>query len=202
MPGMFPHEGGDHGDSFRHLSEEDRQKVRKAFEKAWNKPEVMAARDQLMKANDQYREALHQAIQEADPEVAKILERGKPDGPPGGRGHSQPMPDATDPNFSQKMVQRLAEDLQAQSEHGDRRDQPFVARIHERLMQAPPVRDALKALEQSEPGHRMEAWKHLREAYQSAARAEIAKLREAQHPEPPPAPKPDSAPPAENAPPK
>lgn len=219
--GHFPREGGDHGDAFRKLSEEDRQKVRLAFEKAWNKPEVIAAREQLMKANDQYREALHAAIQEADPEVPKILERSKGDGgSPGNRPRPNlpPMPDPADPEFAHKAVQRLASELQGggmqpggmqppMPDHGDRRDGEHrdrrdgehrdpspMMRLHERVMQSPPVRDALKELEQSDPGHRMEAWGHLREAYQKTARAEIARLREGQRLESPPGPPPSKPP--------
>jgi hypothetical protein len=216
--GHFPREGGDHGDAFRKLSEEDRQKVRQAFEKAWNKPEVIAARDQLMKANDQYREALHAAIQEADPDVPKILERAKGDGgPPGGRQRPNlpPMPDPADPEFAHKAVQRLAGELQGfgmqpggmpdhgerrEGEHrerreGERRDASPMMRLHERVMQSPPVRDALKELEQSDPGHRLEAWSHLREAYQKTARTEIARIRDGQRPEAPPQGKPPGPPP-------
>lgn len=112
-PGYFSREG-DHGDSFRHLSEEDRQKVRNAFEKAWKNPAVIQARNDLMKANDQYRQALQQAIREADPEVSKILERAKPEGPQGGhRLGLGPMPDSADPEYVHKALQRLPFELQA-----------------------------------------------------------------------------------------
>lgn len=205
--------GGDHGDIFRHLSEEDRQKVRRAFEKAWSKPEVLEARNQLMKATDQYREALHQAIEEADPEVTKILERNKDDGPPGGRPRSspQPMPEPNDPEFTRKAVLRLAGELQGWMglpDHGDHRDsdrrrdgerrESLSQRLHERIVQVPAVQDAIKELSsKNEPSQRMEEWKHLREVYINTARSEIAKMREGQRPEPPPAPpeKKSSAPP-------
>jgi hypothetical protein len=45
------------------------------------------------------------------------------------------------------------------------------------------VADALKELEHAEPGHKLEAWKHLREAYLDVARPEIAKMREGMHPD-------------------
>jgi hypothetical protein len=97
------------------MSEEDRQKVRSAFEKAWKNPAVIQARNDLMKANDQYRQAIQDAIKEADPEVAKILDRVKSEGPQG--GHSRfglgPMPDTSDPEFVHKALQRLPFELQA-----------------------------------------------------------------------------------------
>lgn len=220
--GFLPREG-DHGDSFRHLSEEDRQKVRNAFEKAWKNPQVIQAREQLMKANDQYREALHQALTEVDPEVTKILDKMKTDGPQGGHRMNGPMPDVADPEFAHKMVQRLVSDLQGWAQgpgpgdrgpgergegvRGDRMERhepsPQMMRIHERLMQVPAVTAALKELEQSEPGHKMEAWKHLRDAYQAAAKMEIAKLREgARLSEPPPSGSPPPPPPPDAGQPK
>ncbi len=204
MPGMFPHEGGDHGDIFRHLSEEDRQKVRRAFEKAWTKPEVMQAREQLMKANDQYREALQLALQEADPEAAKILERAKTDSPGPRRGPL--MPDMNDPDFMRKAQQRLAEELQSWSQGGPDRERgehrevpPALMRMHEHVMQSPAVRDAVGELEHSDPAHKLEAWKHLKEVYQATAKSEFAKLREGQQPPSAP-PAPPSAPPSDSAP--
>ena len=191
MPGMFPHEGGDHGDVFRHLSEGDRQKLRQAFEKAWNTPEVMQAREQLIKANEQYRDAVQKALEQADPEAAKILERSKADSP--GPRHGPFMPDPGDPDFMRKAQQRLAEELQGwtqggpEHERGERHEvPPGLMRVHERIMQSPPVRDAVGELAHSDPSHKLEAWKHLKEVYQTVAKGEIAKLREGQQPTPPP----------------
>jgi len=232
-PGFFPKEG-DHGDNFKHLSEEDRQKVRSAFEKAWKNPAVIQARNDLMKANDQYREALRQAIRDADPEVTKILERAKAEGPQGGHR----MPDPADPEFVHKALQRLPFELQAMfqgpgpgdrgpgdrgpgdrgpGERGDRgpgdrgpgdrgdrgpggrgsgdrmerhEPSPQVMRLHEKLMQLPEIVEAVKSLEQSNPDHKMEAWEHLRDVYQTAAKAEITKLRENARPAEPGSPQP------------
>src|SRR5690349_16387650 len=41
MPGGMPHSGWhERGDSFKQLSEAERQRVREAFDKVWNRPEV------------------------------------------------------------------------------------------------------------------------------------------------------------------
>ena len=76
---------------------------------------------------------------------------------------------------------------------------PQTMRLHERLMQTPTVAEALKDLEQSPTEHKMDAWKHLRDTYQAAAKTEIAKLHDGARPqEPPPAgaPPPDAGQPA------
>jgi hypothetical protein len=234
QPSFFPREG-EHGDSFRHLPEEDRQKVRNAFEKAWKNPAVIQARNDLMKANEQYRQALQQAIKEADPEVTKILDRVKSEGPQGGhlRMGLGPMPDTSDPEFVHKALQRLPFELQVlfqgpgpgdrgpgdrgergpggpgdrgpgdrgpgdrgPGERGDRPERhelsPQTMRLHDKLMQMPEVAEAVKQLEESESGHRMEAWKHLRDIYQTAARTEMAKLRDGARPAEQGAPPPDA----------
>ena len=76
--GFFPRGDRERMDAFKDLSEADREKVRVAFEKAWKNSLVTEARDRLTKANDDYRQALHHALEEADPEVVKILEKAKP----------------------------------------------------------------------------------------------------------------------------
>ena len=194
MPGggFFPR-GGDHDrmEGFRELPEEERQKVRAAFEKVWNDPEVIAARDQLMKANEEYRQKLHAALEKADPDVVKILEKAKPPGPR--------MPDPADPEFAKKAVQRLAMEIQFWAQQqpggGDRRGE-FVMRIHERLMAVAAVREALQQLEKADPAHRIEAWNHLRDTYQAAAKTEFPRAgnREGHRREGPPENKPGPPP--------
>ena len=166
--GFFPRGDRDRMESFKELSEEERSKIREAFEKAWKNPAVVDARDRLTKANDDYREALHKALQEADPAVVKILEKAKPQVPK--------MPDPSDPEFAQKAVGRLGMEFQLSTQQ-ERRDLP-TGRIHERAIGAPAVRELIKQLEAAAPERRMEAWNRVREAYTAAVRAEFAKIRE------------------------
>ncbi len=170
---MMSHGDRERFDMFKDMPEDQKQKVRAAFEKAWKKPEVTEARERLMKANEEYRKVLHDALGEADPEVVKILENRKSPMGPGGPGMPGRMPDPSDPEFASKVLQRLK--MEAQS--GDNRETP-ISRMHEKVMQVPAVADAVKNLQQAEPGKRMEAWGKLREVYQATIKTEFAKMRE------------------------
>ncbi len=167
-----------HGDRerfemFKDMPEEQKKKVRAAFEKVWKKPEVTEARDRLMKSNEEYRKILHEALAEADPEVVKILESNKRPMGPGGSSMLGKMPEPGDPDFANKVIQRL----KAESQSGERRESAFP-RMHEKIMQMPAVAEAVKTLQQAEPGKRMEAWTRLREVYQATAKTELGKMRE------------------------
>jgi hypothetical protein len=157
-------------ESFKQMSEAERRIVREAFEKAWKNPDVTAARERYMKANDVYRETLHKALQEADPQAVVLLEKFKPKGPPG----AMPMPDPGDPEFARKAVMRLGMELHALS-RAENREHPNKE-IHMRLMERSAVREAVGKLEAAAPGERMEAWKNLVQTYQTAARAEMPVL--------------------------
>lgn len=190
MPGM---PGGDtgmrHGDkdrmeAFKQLTEEERQKVRAAFEKVWNNPNIAAARERLTRANDEYREIFHKALQEADPEVASILSKIKPPMPPEGGPMMGKQPDFNDPEFPRKAPLRLASELQflARSKNND----IPVMQWHEKFLKVPAVQEALKKLQDVEPGGREEAWRRLREAYQAAAKMEMgAGRKDGDNPRPP-----------------
>jgi hypothetical protein len=174
--GMYPR-GGDreHMEAFNQLPEEERRRVREAFEKVWNKPEVIGARDRLMKANEEYREALHHALEEADSGVVKIIEKTKPP-MPGGFPFIGRLPDANDPEFSKKVQARLRDDLQIWAKN-EKREGP-MGRFHERLA-SPAVRELVQQLESAqEPQRRLEAAGKLREAYVAAWRAEFGQPRE------------------------
>ncbi len=155
---------------FKGLPEAERQRVRQAFEKAWQDPEVNAARDRLSKANEDFRLALHNALKKTDPEAAKILERVRP---PGGFPGGPRMPDVNDPAFAENSVARLGGDLQMWHRM-DRREEDSRP-MHERVMGATPVREALERLKSAPAEQRPEAWKQLREAYLSEAKSEFSK---------------------------
>lgn len=163
------HGDKDRMDAFKQLTEEERLKVRAAFEKVWNNPEIAAARERLTKANDEYREILHKALQEADPEVVKILAKIKP--PEGGGGPMMGKPDLNEPDFPQKAPQRLAFELQMMA-RGRNQDVP-VTQLHEKFLRVPAVQEALQKLREADANGREDAWRKLRDAYQSAARQEL-----------------------------
>lgn len=164
--------GGDRerGDMFKGLPEEDRQRVRDAFEKAWSDPEVIAARERLAKANEEMRTSLHNALKNADPEVVKILEKVRPPGGGGGPGFAR-MPSPDDPNFAREAVARLGGELQWWARM-ERREGP-TGPMHEKILQAPNVRAAIERAQSAGAEQRGDAWKQLREAYLGAAKAEF-----------------------------
>lgn len=168
--GMMSHGDREHFDIFKDMPAVQKQKVRAAFEKVWKKQEVVEARERLVKANEEYRKSIHDALAEADPEAAKILDNRKP---PMGQGMQGKMPDINDPEFASKALHRL----RMESPTGEHRESP-MSKVHEKIMQSPVVAEAVKNLQQAEPAKRMEAWTHLREAYQVASKAELGKLRE------------------------
>ncbi|QIF03980.1 hypothetical protein [Roseimicrobium sp. ORNL1] len=156
------------GDMFKGLPEEERQRVREAFEKAWQDPEVIAARDRMSKANEEMRTALHEALKKADPEVVKILEKVRP---PGGFPGMARMPDPADPEFAPQAIQRLGGELQVWAKM-DRRETDTKP-MHDRIAQVPAVKEALQRAQEASPELRPEAWRKLREAYFGAAKAEF-----------------------------
>ncbi|HEY2572675.1 MAG TPA: hypothetical protein VGH65_01360 [Verrucomicrobiaceae bacterium] len=175
-PGMMRGER-EHMDAFNQLPEEERKRVREAFEKVWNKAEVISARDRLMKANEDYRQELHNALEQVDPGVVKIIEKTKPP-MPGGFPFVGRLPDPNDPEFSKKVQARLREDIQNWARN-EKRD-ASMGRFHERLA-SPAVRDLVQQLDAAqEPQRRLEAAGRLREAYLAAWRTEFGQPREGQ----------------------
>lgn len=160
-------------DGLDQLSEKEREKVRAAFSKAWQRPEVIAARDKAAKAGEEVREKLHIAVREIDPEVAKILEKVRPPFPMDHRGLPElPKPDS--PEFGRMAGIRLGAEVMSMS-RPERREE--TRRFHERIMQLPSVKDGLAELDRLPPNQRMAAFQHLREVYRQVAGDEIKKLR-------------------------
>jgi len=175
-PGMMPGMGKPPRgfDGFEKLSETEKQKVRAAFEKAWQRPEVIESRDKALRANEEMRNTLHNALKEIDPEVVGILEKIKPQFPMDQRGLPE-MPKPESPNFALMAAIRLGAELQSIA-RPERRDE--TRRFHERLLQLPRVKEALAKMDALPPGERMEAFKKFREIYREAAGQEFMKFRE------------------------
>ena len=176
-PGMIPGMGGKPSrgfDGFEKLSEAERGKVRAAFEKAWQRPEVIASRDEAMKANEDLRHTLHKALKEIDPEVVGILEKIKPPFPMDQRGLPE-MPKPDSPEFGRMAAIRLGAEMLSVSKP-ERREE--TRRFHDRILQFPRVKDALGKLEQLPPEQRMAAFQRLRDVYREVAGEEFKKVRE------------------------
>lgn len=173
-PGMMPGKGRQHFGGFEKLSEEERTKVRAAFEKAWKRPEVIESRDKAMQANEEMRERLRKAVQEIDPEVAKILEKVKPPFPMDQKGLPE-MPKPDSPEFARMAAVRIGAEMMAMA-RPERRDE--TRRFHDRILQMPRVKEALAKLEQMPPNERMAAFQQLRDVYREVTGEEFRKLRE------------------------
>lgn len=171
-------------EAFRSMSEDERQRVRLAFEKAWQNPEVLAARERYMKANDEYRLTLQKAIAAADPGVPELIERNRPKGPPG----MMLMPDVNDPEFAKKAVMRLGMELHALA-RAENRKWP-TKEVHARLQDRPEVKEAIGRLQQAGPAERLDAWRKLVAVFQGAARMELPVEDGGRRPGPPGGPRP------------
>jgi len=172
-PGMLPGMGRKRGfDGFEKLSEAEKLKVRAAFEKAWQRPEVIESRDKALKANEEMRNTLHTALKEIDPDVVGVLEKIKPQFPMDQRGLPE-MPKPDSPEFGHMASIRLGAELLSIS-RPERREE--TRRFHERLLQLPLVKQALAKLDELPPDQRIEAFKKLRDTYREAARQEFMKF--------------------------
>ena len=161
-------------DGFEKLSEAEKLKVRAAFEKAWQRPEVIEARDKALRANEGMRNTLHSALKEIDPEVVGILEKIKPQFPMDQRGLPE-MPKPDSPDFAHMAAIRLGAELQSIA-RPERRDE--TRGFHERLLQLPRIKEALAKLDALPPAERIEAFKKFRDIYREAAGQEFMKFRE------------------------
>lgn len=178
VPGMYPRGDRDRMDAFKQLTEDERQRVRAAFEKAWSNTEVVKAREALSKANEDYRAVLHRVLRETDPGIAEILEKMKSQTPaPGGFPIFGQMPDPKDPEFAKKVISRLREDNPA-GPGGEKRE-PRTGHLRERVMNSPAVKDLIGQLEAAkEPQEKIQVYNRLREAWMTAMRAEFGQMRE------------------------
>lgn len=161
-------------DGFDKLPEAERRKVREAFDRVWNRPEVIAARDEAMRANDTMRRVIREALEKTDPEAAAILARLEPRE---GFDPSKlpPLPPPETPDFPAAVVARMAAELLAFS-RPDRREE--TRQIHERVMAQPALREAFERLKTGEGEARIEALHALRKAYREAIGAEFQAARE------------------------
>ena len=167
MMGMRPPMG------FDTLTEDEKKKVREAMAKAWNRPEVITARDKAMEANEQMRQTLQTAIKEIDPEVDAILEKIKPPYPLDHRGLPL-MPKPESPEFIKFVGIRLRAELMSIAKPGRHEE---TGRFHDRIMQSQRMKDALAELERAAPGSRVDFFMKVRDAYRQVAAEEFAKFK-------------------------
>ena len=63
------------------LTEEERGRLRAAYQKALSDPAVLAAREKLRQARREFRELMRPALLKADPSVQAILDKVRPERP-------------------------------------------------------------------------------------------------------------------------
>lgn len=163
------------GEGFEKLTEEQKVRVREALGKAWGRPEVSEARDRMMKANDEMRDAIHKALKEIDPEMATLLASMRGPEPWGGRGEMPKMPPADSPDFPGAVVKRLEMELLAFSPP-ERREE--ARKLHGRLLEMPAIREAVAKLNEAGIHDRMAAMEILRRVYREGVGRELGKARE------------------------
>ncbi|MDB6075783.1 MAG: hypothetical protein JWO89_3423 [Verrucomicrobiaceae bacterium] len=156
------------------LSEEEKKRLRSAVEKVWNNTEVAAARERIMKANEDLRTTLRAALQKSDPDVVPILEKVKSPMPWEQHRNGPPLPRPEDPNFPRQAAARLGFELMAFAKPEQRE---AFRHLHEQVVELPEVKLAITKIQEAPPEGRMEAFKNLREVYKQACEKAIADYR-------------------------
>lgn len=191
--GMSPFgRGPGHDSDFAKLSEPEKKKVRDAMEAAWKTAEVEAARERLMKANEDFRNTMRAAVEKVDPEAAKIMEKIRPPTPWDLIKDRVRLPRPDDPKFVEAAIGRLGMELYTLSkpEHRD-----AARKLHERVMKEPGIVAAVEKMKNAAGEARMAAFKELAEVYKQQVEKEIKEIRSRTgNPPPPPPEKPDSKP--------
>lgn len=172
--GGFP--GGGSGDT---LSEDEKKQLRVAMEKVWNDAEIVAARERIMKANEELRTALRTALEKKDPAVLKILEKVKNVMPWDQHRGPPRLPRPEDPNFPRMAAARLGMEMMFTAKP-EQRD--AFRHLHEKVVALPPVKEAIGKIEAAAPENRWEAFKALREVYKKECEREVADYK-AKHPD-------------------
>jgi hypothetical protein len=173
---------------FEKLSEEERKLMRDAFEKAWKDPKVIEARDQALRANENVRRVLHEAMSKDDAKVAALLEKMKPPFETDDRGFPiLPRPDS--PDFVKVAAARLSAEMLSIAKPGKQEES---RRLHEHIMQQPRMREAFVQLLNTPPVERLESLRKVRDLYKQLVGEEFARFRKAREEGGPPAPKPET----------
>ncbi len=174
--GMMPSFGRPpmRSEDFDKLPEEEKKRVREALDKVWGRPEVIEARDQAMKANEEMRDTIRRSLEKIDPGAAAILAKIEP------KDHFDPrqmpaMPKADSAEFPKALVLRLGMEMMAFAKP-ERREE--TKKFHERIMATSLVQAALSELEIKRGEKRIQAAQKLRQTYREAAMHEFQQLRE------------------------
>ena len=156
------------------LSEDEKQRLRGAIEKVWGNPEMIAAREKIMKANEELRATLREALKKTDPDVVSILEKVKSPMPWEQHRMPPPMPRTDDPEFPRLAAARLGFEMMAFARPEQRE---AFRHLHERVVELPEVKQAIAKIKEAPPEGRIEAFKSLRDVYKRECEKAIAEFR-------------------------
>ncbi|WP_346333666.1 hypothetical protein [Prosthecobacter sp. SYSU 5D2] len=161
-------------DGFDKLPEEEKKRVREALDKVWSRPEVIAAKDKAMRANEEMRDTIRESLGKIDPGAAAILARIEP------KDHFDPrdlprLPPPDSAEFPDIMVKRLGMELISFSRPERRED---TRKLHERVMAQPQVAEAVARVVSTTGEERIQAVQKLRELYREAVGREFHAARE------------------------
>ena len=159
-------------EGFERLPEEEKKRVRATMEKAWSMPALQQAKERYLKANEEFRAAMRQALQEVDPEVVKILEKMKPQQQMEPRVMPK-LPPPADDQFAKIAVERLGMEIIgfARPELRGR-----IRSAHAKVMQQPDVAEAVRRLLDAPADARVDELRKLREVYRKAMAAELPNI--------------------------
>jgi CRISPR/Cas system CSM-associated protein Csm2 small subunit len=150
--------------SFDKLSDAEKTKVRAALEQAWSKPELAAARDRLMKANEEFRSTMREVIKAIDPEVVALLDKTKPDTP---AIAMEPWPKPEREDFVAASLDRLRNEMKAYA-RPDRRD--AMDALHAKLLENPELAALVIKLKAAPVAERAAAFEPVKQMYRQQAR--------------------------------
>ncbi len=155
------------------LPEADKKRIREAMDRVWGRPEVIAAREQTMRAHAELRETIRTSLAKHDPEVAELLKKVEPDD-----GYDMrklpPMPQVDSDDFPKAITLRLGMEMMMFSKP-DRRE--ATRQFHERLMTSEAVQNALQEVQTKRGEERVQAAMRLRQVYRETAMHEFQKAR-------------------------
>ena len=169
-----PMNNRDRGQGMENLSETEKKRLREAVEKVWSNPEVAAAREKIMKANEELRAALREAVKKNDPEVVAIMEKVKTQFPWDQRRGPPPLPRSDDPDFPNQAIARLGLEMMTFAKPEQRE---AMRHLHERVLELPGVKDAVSKLRMASNEGRPEAFKALRDVYKHECEKAIEEFR-------------------------
>ncbi len=162
------------GQGMEGLTDEEKQRLRAAVEKVWSTPEMIAARDKIMKANEELRSTLREALKKTDPDVVAIMEKVKVPMPWEQHRLPPPLPRPDDPDFPRQATNRLGFEMMSFAKPEQRE---ALRHLHERVVELPEVKQAITRLQEAPKEGRGEAFKNLREVYKHECEKAIAEYR-------------------------